>query len=284
MDRWTTIPTLREFSAHYYAELAPKLDTVFGGAESLYSVLLDLNERGQWAAYRAQTLGLDPAAELERLVRHIDSVEAYFGVKLEGESVLFGAFASMDGYARFDRGKHVVYLGVDENHGPSPYLDVLMTHELTHVARESQPEVWTGFGLNPKMTHDEFTENIPVIEHLMNEGFSCVVSEALVPIPERYHYAYQSEASLRRVESHGSALDRVIHAQIALGVEGDYGKLYRSRSYHPTMPDFAHYVWAWQWVKALVKDYGGGDPRALLKRCSADFIEHALRFKLVEII
>ena len=43
-------------------------------------------------------------------------------------------------------------------------------------------------------------------------------------------------------------------------------------------PPFAHYVWAWQWAKGLLAKYGS--PRALVSRCSKDFLEDALGFEL----
>src|SRR6201999_3644761 len=116
---------------------------------------------------------------------------ALMGFKLEGEAILMGAFTAMDGYARFDRGTHRVFLGVDESHGRGRYLDVLIAHELTHVGRESRPEVGAGFGLNPRRTQAEVTESQPVVEHLMGEGFSCAVSELVVPGEPAWVYAYQ---------------------------------------------------------------------------------------------
>lgn len=203
-------------------------------------------------------------------------VEKLFGFELLGDVVLMGAFTAMDGYARFDRGSHTVFLGVDESHGRGQYLDILFTHELTHVARESRPEVWEGFGLNPKMTQEEFTESQPVIEHLMGEGFSCAVSEILVPGQPLWNYAYQSKDSLAQVLEHGPRLDQMIRKELQKA-DGDYGRLYRIQ------PVFSHYVWAWQWVKGLIHQFAGGDPKKLVSRCSKDFMDHAMVFRLTKV-
>lgn len=228
-------------------------------------------------------MDLDPGLEESRLRRSIESVEKLLGTTLTGEAVLFGSFTSMDGYARFEKGEHRVFLGVDENHGPGSYLDILITHELTHVARESVPEVWEGFGLNPKMTHDEFVENMPVIEHLMSEGFSCVVSELLNPKEDPWNYAYQTEHSLPQILLHGPAVDHAVHAQLAKG-KGEYHELYDVENYTPVLPRYAHYVWAWQWVKHLLKEIGKGDPKKLLGICSKELQNDALEFKLPKIL
>jgi hypothetical protein len=273
--RWETRPGLVAFETEYYAPLAPWLDTVFGDARSLYAQLLELT----WAQYRTETLALDPAREEARLRRRLAQVEALFGLELGGEALLFGAFTCMDGYARFDRGAHCVYLGVDESHGRGAYLDVLIAHELTHVVRETRPSVWSGWGLSLDMTHDDFAEHLPVVEHLLNEGFSCAVSELLVPGEDPWHYAYQSEDSLARVVEHGPAVDAVVHAELR-DPDGDYGRLYSPRRYGRLMPPFTHYVWAWQWAKHLLRTEAGGDPRRLVGRCSRELVESALAFQL----
>lgn len=275
LRRWETRPDVATFEREYFAPLAPWLSTVFGDAKSLYVQLLELN----WPQYRSETLTLDPAFEEARVRRRLAQVEELFGLTLGGQALLFGAFTCMDGYARFDRGDHCVYLGVDESHGRGAYLDVLIAHELTHVVRETRPEVWSGWGLSLEMTHDEFTESLPVVEHLMNEGFSCVVSELLVPNEDAWHYAYQSEDSLARVLEHGPAVDAVVHAELR-EPDGDYSRLYSPRRYGRQMPQFTHYVWAWQWVKHLLRVQAGGDARRLAGTCSKDLVADALAFKL----
>ena len=269
---WETLPSEKEFVARYSKPLEPFAGDFF---EDHYSVL----EKLDWQAYRNEALNLSPEREEFRVKKHLRDVETLFGFKLEGEIILCGAFTAMDGYARFDRGTHQVFLGVDESHGRGKYLDVLMTHELTHVARESRSEVWEGFGLNPKMTQDEFTESQPVLEHLMSEGFSCVVSEILVPGQDPWGYAYQDKEKLESILKHGSAVDQAIRKELR-DSDGDYGRLYRSGSYQPRQPLFAHYVWAWQWVKHLLLDQMDGDPRKLVARCSKEFLEDALQFEL----
>ena len=185
-----------------------------------------------------------------------------------------GAFCSMDGYARFTHGTHRVYLGVDESHLKGKYLDILITHELTHVARESRPEVWLGFGLNPKMSNREFTNSQPVVEHLVGEGFSCAVSEILVPGQPEWDYVYQTKESLATVFKNSISLDRIIHKEIQKK-DGDYGRLYGIK------PTFSHYVWAMHWVKHLLKKYADENPQKMVAQCSKDFIEDALEFKLL---
>lgn len=281
LKRWEQPPSVDEFVREYYEPMASDVGVVFDwdGAD-FHSLVHDVD----WPKYRAETLTLDPAREEKRLLRQIEAVERLFEMPLEGEAVLFGAFTSMDGYARFDQGTHRVFLGVDESHGRGAYLDVLISHELTHVARESRPEVWTGFGLNPKMTHDEFTEYQPVIEHLVGEGFSCAVSEILVPGEDPWHYAYQDEASMARVIANAEQIDREVRKELRHPDGGDYGRFYNPSRYGRGMPQFSHYVWAWQWVKKLLQDRFDGDPRKMLRVCSGEFIEHALSFELAPML
>jgi hypothetical protein len=276
LRKWKVPPKYEEFVSEYLNPQEPLIGVVFDdGRADFYSALADLD----WQAYREEALRLDPKKEELRVLKHLRDVEKLFGFELSGEIVLFGSFATIDGYARFDRGTHRVFLGVDESHARGGYLDVLVTHELTHVARESRPEVWEGFGLDPKMTHDDFTEYQPVIEHLMGEGFSCVVSELLVPGEPEWDYAYQSEASLKKVMGNGRKVDEQIRKEL-LDPDGDYGSLYSPQRYGPGMPIFTQYVWAWRWVQRLLCEQAGGDPRKLVSRCSKDFIADALAFEL----
>jgi hypothetical protein len=245
----------------------------------LYDAFGDLD----WKQYRGETLRLDPAREEARLNGHIAAVEKLLGSKLEGEAVLFGAFTYMDGYARFDRGTHRVFLGVDESHERGAYLDVLLTHELTHVVHESAEAVWRGWGLDPKMSHDDFVENLPVLEHLFNEGLSCVVSEILNPGELPGGYAYQTEDLLAECLRKRRAIDAVVHAELS-DPEDNYFNLYDVSRYRPRVPRFAHYVWAWQWVKSLAKEAGRGDLEAGVRKlaylCPKDFHGDALSFSL----
>jgi hypothetical protein len=276
MRRWQLRPTPDEFKAGYWAAIADQCGEVFDHDPfGFWGVLARLD----WSEYRKGVLSLDPAKEEARLRRTIEKVEGLFGLTLGGEAILFSAFTCMDGYARFERGKHQVFLGVDEAHGDGKYLDVLMAHELTHVVRESRPEVWEGWGLRLDMTHDEFVENLPVAEHLLNEGFSCAISELLVPGVDPWHYAYQDEEGLKLVLEHGAAIDEAVRAELR-HPDGDYSRLYSSRRYGRAMPSFAHYVWAWQWAKHLIATQAGGDPRRLVSRCSKDFVDDALTFEL----
>jgi hypothetical protein len=285
LKRWKTRPPRAEFDREYGEPLKPWLapmleDFSFRFDAGLYDALEDLD----WKSYREETLALDPSREEKRLIAHMAAVEKLFGTRLEGEVVLFGAFTLMDGYARFDRGTHRVFLGVDESHGRGCYLDVLLTHELTHVIRESRPETWAGWGLDLRMTHDQFTESQPVIEHLFSEGLSCAVSEILNPGEDPWGYAYQTEDSLAHVFEHGPGVDRVIREELRRGEQGDYGTLYNVSHYPRGSPGYTHYVWAWQWVKSLTLEWGKGDPREGARRlvtvCSKDLLESALAYRL----
>jgi hypothetical protein len=278
MKRWEKVPSLEEFLSQYYNHLAPLTDMIFDGPE-LYEVLTELD----WNRYRSSVANLDPVKEYNRVLKHMRSVENIFGQTLRGEVVLFGSFETIDGYARFEKGSHRVFLGVDESYDQGDYLDILMTHELTHVIRESQAEVWTGFGLNPKMTHDEFTESLPVIEHLFSEGFSCAVSEILVPSDRPWDYAYQKSDNMPYLLKHIKTWNERIHLEIQRDQKNngsDYSSLYRVSQLNPAMPPYSHYYWAWQWTKQLLKERAGGDPKNLVGVCAKDFVEHALAYNL----
>jgi hypothetical protein len=282
LKRWETPPTRKQFDDEYMTPvqdwLAPMLEDFsdYRDGALLFEAIGDLN----WSQYRTEAITLNSDGEMKRVETQLLNVESMFGLKLQGEIVLFGAFTMMDGYARFNQGTHRVYLGVDESHGRGRYLDILESHELTHVARESRASVWEGMGLKLSMTHDDFVAGQTVLEHLFSEGFSCAVSQKINPSHEDWNYVYQSRESLDEIYEKSAILDQVIHQELKKGATGNYRQLYRVAEYPEVLPRYAHYVWAWAWVSQLIKDYGDGDPKPLLGRCSLDFFDHALGFRL----
>lgn len=283
LSRWKSPPSRDAFEKEYIdglRKLGVEIEGLledFGAyrGRSMYEHILGL----EWKSYRSHCLEMDAAFEIERLDRSLESIESFFGKKLTGKVTLFGSFLMMDGYARFHRGGHNVFLGVDEDHGRGAYLDILTAHELCHVVRESSASVWKGWGLDPKMTHDDFVEKQPPLEHLMNEGYSCVVSEILNPGHPPHLFTYQSKDSFEKIMEVASGVDRVIHAGIKMP-GFSYREWYHTEKYVPEVARFAHYVWAWAWVKNLVHTEFGGDARKLAGECSKNWIDHALEFKL----
>lgn len=274
MKNWDDVPSESEFLTQYYQPISREVDPVYTDFEyTLYQALTDLD----WKRYRMNVLQMNSDQIEKRLSDNILKVENLFGFKLEGSSILFGAFSSMDGYARFNQGKHQVYLGLDEIFNQGYSADILMTHELTHVARESRESVWEGWGLNPKMSHDDFVESSPVIEHLIGEGLSCAASEILIPHQSEWEYVYQSKEGLNWINAHAKALDREVRKELK-NPQGHYFHLYQTNRYGKKFPDFSHYVWAWQWVKSLLKDKV--NPKKLVSECSKIYYQDAIQFCL----
>lgn len=266
VQRWASRPSRAEFENEYAKFLNPK---TLGFFEDFYEVLMELD----WPTYRQLVLELNPAVLEARLLGHMKAVENLLGVKLEGDVFLLGTFETIDGYARFDCGTHHVFLGMDQKFANEAARDILMVHELTHVARESRPEVWTAWGLNPLMTQAEFTDSQPTLEHLAGEGFSCLISELLVPSEPPEYYAYQTQASFDRIRRGAEFLDRAIHSEVK-STRGDYGNLYGLD------PIFSHYVWAWQWMKHLYEIEFSRDAKKMVKTPSKEWLNHALAFEL----
>lgn len=280
MHRWKTAPSARELAENYLVPTQPQLGIIFDPDEA-ESIALDLRTM-DWKNYRERVLRMDSAEQLSRFKRHLDAIHEYFGFELRGEVNLFGAFEYMDGYARYEKGGHSVFLGIDEAFENGSYVDILTLHELTHVAREGQSSVWRGFGLDPEMTNEEFRKQQPVIEHLFGEGFSCAISEKLLPDQHAHLYSYQSEEGLKHAYREVERLNRVIHAEIR-AEDGHYGNLYSSSHYGGNVPSLAQYVWGWHWVKNLARDLYDGDYQRMIGTCSKEWVEHALQFNLPRI-
>jgi hypothetical protein len=273
LERWMDSPTEAQFMNEYAVPMRAHAGDFFMN----WGVPFDT--QSEWKRYRDEALHLNPEDEEKRVHRWLQEIQRLFGFDLHGEILLCGTFEAMDGFARFERGTHKVYLGVDESHRLGSYLDVLETHELTHVARESRPEVWSGWGLNPKMERSVYLESMPDIEHLFSEGLSCAISEILVPGQDPWKYCYQNEETFRYVLEHSKAVDREIRKELS-SPQGDWSRWYNGSRYRPEMPDYAHYVWAWIWVRTLLRESAGNDPKKIVAQCSKDFLEHALNYEL----
>lgn len=273
LERWETLPDESDFIRHYAQPMAHYAGDMF----MTWGVPFD--SEAEWTRYRDEALYLDPAFEEKRVRHWISEMQKLLGFELQGEVLLCGAFEAMDGFARFERGNHKVFLGVDESHRLGPYLDILESHELTHVTREQRPEVWTGWGLDPKMERHVYLQSMPDIEHLFSEGIACAISEVLVPGQDPWKYCYQTEETFRYIISNAKAVDREIRKELS-SPHGDWSRWYNGSRYNPEMPDYAHYVWAWIWIRTLLRERAGCSPKKLIGICSKDLIENALSFEL----
>ncbi len=281
LKRWETIPTLEIFRNELFEKIRPYFEEAIGNAEEIYEYFKDPNLN--WETYRSQALLINEEIELKRIKDNLNKVEDFFHLKLEGEIVIFAMFHYIDGYARFHKGTHRVFIGLCTEHQNNHYYDILETHELTHVARESRVETWHGWGIPHNLSNEEFVENQPVLEHLFGEGFSCLVSQILNPSFAEWEYVYQTQESFEMILNHAEEVNRVMYEQIKLEEskpeEADYFKLYHSEHYNPPLPLFTQYVWAKAWVETLIKERPAQE---LLTKCSLDFRIKALNFKLTK--
>ncbi len=278
LTQWTDRPDKKSFDQNYLDPhlnyLQPLLDDflIFRGV-----TFFDFLEEVEWKTFRKRVLtSLDPAEAEANVAKKMNDVEKLLGVKLRGEVVLFGAFTMMDGYARFNEGSHRVFLGLDEEFPSNTCRDILITHELTHVAPENRSKTWTDLGLSPTLNHDDMVKQLPTIEHLFGEGLSCLVSEILNPGHFAGSYVYQSKDSYKIAHKLSENINEVVHSVLE---HGHYRELYNLNHYAAGVPRFAHYLWAWQWVKSLYES-NGKDIHAILAMNSGELVKSALGFKL----
>ena len=122
----------------------------------------------------------------------VEKVEKKFGQKLIGEIRLSPSLMRFDGFARYDSGSHVVWFGVDHPDADDDYLKVLLSHELSHVYRDHQPQVWK-FLNKPleKVSRQEYLDASTAAEHLASEGLATLFSQIMFPeVPLHVHHYY----------------------------------------------------------------------------------------------
>lgn len=271
MQAWDTPPPSAEIHRRYTRTLrghtGEDWDWLAGEAHGLEI---------PWTTYRARILAMDPEGQERRVRQLAAQLQERLGVPITADVVLFSSFCSLDGFARYEKGAHRVYLGMDENLEDPEYLDILTVHELTHAARETQPKVWEGWGLPPKMEREHYLNSMPTLEHLFGEGYSCALSELLIPGLPAHRYVYLEEAEETLVRANRGAVNLAVNRELRLGDQGDFGKLYNPRTYSPPLPTMTHYWWAHHWVREVAKHFAAGDVTKLVGQCSKDFEEHAL--------
>jgi len=274
---WEQFPSKEQFLKDFFSLGHAYFVGPLGDLEKNYELFQ--SNASDWQEYREQVLKLKSCEEEAKIKINIDKVEHFFNIKLVGEVVLFVMFSYIDGYARFHEGTHRVFIGLTFPPPHPDYYDVLETHELTHVARESRPENWLSWGLQPNQKNEEFIQKQPALEHLFGEGFSCAVSELLNPGINIWEYVYQSKDGYELILKNADEVNRVIHEAIIQEEKTPgsfhYFKFYSEDTYNPPLPLFTQYVWAYAWVKELLKK---NTPQNLLTVCSKDLRSYALDF------
>jgi hypothetical protein len=278
LKSWPEAPSLAVFECDY---VDPHREALRGMLEDFQEYrgfsLHEFIQTIDWPAYRNHVLTQVDPQKLEQAVLHeLTRVESLFQVKLNQEIVIFGAFTIMDGYARFHRGRHQLYLGMDDFFSSEESRRILITHELGHLVREGKPEVWLAWGLPFVMDHAEMVKKLPTLEHVFSEGLSCLISEILNPGQNPEHYVYQTAESYQTVQVNRASVNETVHATIE---NGHYRELYNVNNYQAGTPRFAHYVWAWRWLKHL-HEKEGHSIQALAQAPAKNFLESALRFQL----
>jgi hypothetical protein len=262
---------LRLLETHYVQPsrtlLAPLLQDWEHWAGSLAGTLgtLELG-RAREAIATAERRG-DPG----RAEATLAAVERKFGRKLEGELVLMAGFGRADGYARFEHGTHCVYIGLDYPEPADHYLDLIIAHELGHVVREGDPRTWAALGLPASMAHETFQESCPFEEHMIGEGLSTALSNAIYPGHERHELLFFTPAQLAWCEAH----DEVIGSAIRrfYGTAEEHYRLYAPDAVAPGSPERTQYYAGYRAIESLVQR--GHDLNALFETPARRILELA---------
>jgi hypothetical protein len=207
----------------------------------------------------------------ERARRTVEAVERFFGRTLDADLLLMAGFGRLDGYARFERGVHVVYIGADYPAETDHYLDLIVAHELGHVVREGDPRTWAALGLSIDMSHDEFQERCPFEEHMIGEGLSTALSEAIHPGHAPEEYLYFTAQQYRWCVEH----EAEIRSGLARfrGTAEEHYVLYSRGAVAPGSPERTQYYWGYRVVRKLVEK--GDDLRRLFETPAPELLARA---------
>lgn len=184
-------------------------------------------------------------------------IENFFGTPLIGEIVLIPSMGEIDGFARFEQGRHTVMLGIDFPDASLDYLRALTAHELSHVYRDHSPDVW-GFLGKPlrEISREDYLEATTAREHLVSEGLATLTSQAIFPnIPLHDHHYYDKEEMdwcLNHIEKIDQTLKKCLDS-----AQPDPWKFYSPGVITQDAPSRTHYFWAARKIDAWIKNTPG---------------------------
>lgn len=175
----------------------------------------------------------------------VKKIEALFGGELKGELRLGPSLMQFDGFARYDSGSHTVWFGMDHPDADQNYLKALLAHELSHVYRDHQPQVWKVFGKPlEKVTRTEYLDQMDYREHLVSEGLATLFSQVAYPeVPLHVHHYYSTDEMRWCLENRGR-IDKALSDCIK--GDQDVWKFYDDEVVAPGSPSRTQYFWAAQ--------------------------------------
>lgn len=184
-------------------------------------------------------------------------VSKTLGRALIGQVNFSPSFMTFDGFARYDRAHHTVWIGVDHPDADEKYLMALLAHELSHVFRDHQPEVWRevlekiGREKLEDFTRKDYLESVSAEEHLVSEGLATLFSQLIYPdIDLQTHHFYLPE-ELNWCFQNSNQIDLAIRDCI----KGDQNvwKFYEEGAAGEGSPSRVQYFWAAQKLRAQIE-------------------------------
>lgn len=163
---------------------------------------------------------------------------------LPGEIHLVPSQGHVDGFARYDRGHHTVYLGIDFPDADVNYLKALTAHELSHVIRDHRPETWAHLGKPlPHITRREYLDATSAEEHLVSEGLATLFSQHVFPeIDARTHHFYDP-IEWAWVTANAESIDLALTRTLT-DPDPDVWSFYGEGRAGPGSPGREQYFWA----------------------------------------
>jgi len=190
---------------------------------------------------------------LNEATNTVDRVEAAFNTTLPGTLIFMPSFGEFDGFARYDRGEHLVMIGVDFPGSDPAYLKALTAHELSHVFRDHAPEVWSHLGKPLReISRREYLDAGTAQEHLVSEGLATLFSQTLYPdIPAIVHH-YYDEPEWSWCQENEDA----IHASLiqCLASDEDVWSYYGESRVAPGSPSRTQYFWAARMIQKRINE------------------------------
>ncbi|MBK9293118.1 MAG: hypothetical protein IPM57_01545 [Oligoflexia bacterium] len=206
---------------------------------------LDLENVQRWLLSEPYQENKKVALEFcEGLEKEVKKIEKVLNTSLSGEICICPSLMIFDGFARYDSGNHRVWFGVDYPGASQDYLKVLLAHELSHVYRDHQPNVWGFLGkpLN-QVTRNEYIDNLSATEHLASEGLATLFSQVIYPeIPLSVHHYYE-EHEMKWCFDNLSIIEKAILEEL-LSEGQDVWKFYDEDIIKPGSPGRTQYFWS----------------------------------------
>ncbi|PIR73164.1 MAG: hypothetical protein COU40_03875 [Candidatus Moranbacteria bacterium CG10_big_fil_rev_8_21_14_0_10_35_21] len=241
------------FKKYYFSPNQKVLKPFYGDVKKIEKGFSDFEKEFNLKKAKQRLEKIKERGCPEQAEKIIKKAEKFYQKKLTGEMVLFFSFSFVDGYTRFNKGKNTIYIGMDLPETEEDYYNILISHELNHLTRDSQEKILKSFGASKKLSHKAYLKKMTFAEHLVNEGLASYFSSRMFPNRKPWQYVYYSKRQYDWCQKNQLKIEKKIKQ--SLRANSDWGGFYQENFIEKGSPEMTQYFFGINLIKKAVKKY-----------------------------